>query len=325
MKVAVEVLKALREAEGVVSGERLSSALGISRAAIWKHIRRLRQEGYEIEAQRAKGYRLKGSPKGFSPMEIVAALPEGTIWKGIHFFERVGSTNDIALQLARGGAPEGELVIADEQTKGRGRMGRRWHSPKGMNLYFSFILRPPLPPSHVPLITLMASLALAEAMEGVAEVRPQIKWPNDLLLGGKKVAGILTEADAQMDLVKFVIVGVGVNVNMRREEMPGELRSFSTSLLLERGEEVNRLTLLLAFLKDFDKWYRTFVRGEREEVLRKWEERSAVRGRRVEVVFLDEEIRGVAQGLDRDGALLVRTEEGEMRRVVAGDLKVKEW
>ncbi len=325
MNAAAKVLRALKETNGFISGEHLSSSLGISRAAVWKHIRRLREEGYQIEARRAKGYRLKGGPRGLNPVEIIAALPEGTIWKEVHFLERVGSTNDIALQMARGGAPEGEVVIADAQTKGRGRMGRRWHSPKGVNLYLSFILRPPLPPSHVPLITLMAALALAEATEEVAGLRAEIKWPNDLLLGGKKVAGILTEADAQMDLVNFVVVGVGINVNMRREEMPGELRSVSTSLLLERGEEVDRLTLLLAFLKGFDKWYKTFLRGGREEVLRGWEERSAVKGRKVEVVFLDEEIRGVAQGLNGDGALLVKTEEGEVRRVVAGDLKVKEW
>jgi len=229
------VLAFLAEAvDEFVSGEAISDKLGLTRAAVWKHVDALRSQGYRIDAVPARGYRLVGIPDRLTPLELRPLLNTHDVGREVHWFEEIASTNDRAKELADDDAEHGEVVVAETQTAGRGRRGRAWASPARRNLYFSVVLRPDLPPVRAPELTLVASLAICDALRQ-AGVDAGIKWPNDLLASGKKIAGILTELAAEPDRVDWVVLGVGVNVNSRREDFPDELRDTATSILLERG------------------------------------------------------------------------------------------
>ncbi len=318
------ILEILRGEGSYLSGEELGRRLGISRAAVWKAIQRLRRQGYRIEAQLGRGYRLLSPPRGLNVHEIRRGLGCKLLGRKVHLAEEVASTNTWAFERALKGAEEGEVFLAEAQSGGKGRMGRRWFSPPGVNLYLSVVLRPRIPPAKVPLLTLTAAVAAAEAVEEVTGLLPEIKWPNDLLLKGKKFGGILAEARAEADLVDFVILGIGINVNLSAEELPDEIAPMATSLKEGIGREVDRVVLLRELLKRLERWYLTLVRGGGEEVLKRWEELAAVRGREVEVKLMGERLRGVVMGVDEDGALLLHTPSG-VKRVVAGDLKVRRW
>jgi BirA family transcriptional regulator, biotin operon repressor / biotin---[acetyl-CoA-carboxylase] ligase len=238
----------------------------------------------------------------------------------IHYFAEIGSTNTYARRLAAQGARDGALIIADSQTDGRGRLGRHWVSPPNMNLYLSFVLRPKLPPSRAPQITLMAAVALADALRSFLPVPPAIKWPNDITVNGKKLAGILTEMSCGDDTVDFVIVGIGINVNYPFDLMPEEIRQRATSILVERQRNVSREDLLWRLIKDLDRCY-----GELEEngfalLASRWEAYFGWRGRRVRIEILDQVLFGTAKGIDHDGALLLEDDHGKLHRVIAGDV-----
>src|SRR5512145_2072069 len=226
------VLAFLAEAvDEFVSGEAISDKLGLTRAAVWKHVEALRGQGYRIDAVPARGYRLAGVPDRLTPLELRPLLNTHDLGQVVHWYEELGSTNDRAKELADEGAEHGEVVVAEAQTAGRGRRGRSWASPARRNLYFSVVLRPELPPTRAAEITLVASVAICDALRQ-AGVEAGIKWPNDLLASGRKIAGILTELAAEPEQVQWVVLGVGVNVNARREDFPEELRGEATSLLL---------------------------------------------------------------------------------------------
>jgi BirA family biotin operon repressor/biotin-[acetyl-CoA-carboxylase] ligase len=238
------ILERLRGADAPVSGEELADMLRCSRAAVWKRIAALREQGYRIEAHHAAGYVLAGAPDRVGPSELAPHLRGG--WRDVRWLARVDSTQQVARDLARDGAAEGTAVVAEEQTAGRGRLGRTWHSPAGENLYCSVVLRPPRAPGEVPQIALVAGIAVAAAVEEATGRRPAIKWPNDVLLDGKKVAGILTEMESELDRVHHVIAGIGVNLNTRR--FPRELRDKASSLLLLTGRPVDRARFAAAML-----------------------------------------------------------------------------
>ena len=223
METVDRILTMLRR-EPVVSGAALSSALGVSRAAVWKHVEALRADGYRIEARRARGYTLTGNPDRLLPAEITQHLTTTRFGRRLETFETIDSTNIRAGQLAREGAPEGTLVVAERQTHGRGRLGRSWVSPARVNLYASFVLRPQLAPADAPQLALAAAVAVARALAPLAPGRVAIKWPNDCLLDGRKVAGILTEMDAEVDRVRAVVLGIGVNLNATTRAFPIALR-----------------------------------------------------------------------------------------------------
>jgi BirA family biotin operon repressor/biotin-[acetyl-CoA-carboxylase] ligase len=238
----------------------------------------------------------------------------------IHYFTQIDSTNAHARRLAERGAPEGVVVVADAQTQGRGRLGRRWISPPHTNLYLSVILRPQLSPVHAPQVTLMAAVALAETIESFVSVSPTIKWPNDILVQGKKLAGILTELSCGPDCVDFVILGIGVNINFPPDEMPSDIRGRATSILGVTQKKVNREGFLWRLIHDLDRCY-----GELEEfgfdtLAARWETYFGFRGRRVRVELLDQAVVGRAQGIDRDGALILEGDDGRIQRVLAGDV-----
>jgi BirA family biotin operon repressor/biotin-[acetyl-CoA-carboxylase] ligase len=320
------LLAAFREAgDRWVSGEELSRKLGVSRTAIWKQMAALRAAGYTLEAQPRNGYRLVGRPDSVAPAEILPGLTTRAFGRQIEYRESVGSTNDLAKQLARAGAPEGLLVIADEQTTGKGRLGRTWTTPKGSALAMTLLLRPQLPPYEAPRITLVAAVAAAEAVRAVTGLPIGIKWPNDLQVQGKKICGILTEMDAEVERIAFVVCGIGLNVNLPREQMPPEFQETATSLMAELGGPVRRAALVQAVMAGFEEVYALFTAGRFDQVLDRWRALSVTLGQAVRVISVTgaPDVEGIAEDVDPDGALLVRLPDGELRRVLAGEVSIR--
>jgi BirA family biotin operon repressor/biotin-[acetyl-CoA-carboxylase] ligase len=322
-EAAGKILEMLRRQEVHLSGAEMSKTLGISRNAVWKHIKALRREGYHIEAKPASGYRLLALPSHPTPWEIQAGLGTEHIGKQIYTLSQASSTNEVAFRLALKGAGEGVAVLAESQTKGKGRMGRPWESPTGLNIYLSLILRPRIVPSKTPLITLMAAVACAEAIVEVTGLLPAIKWPNDLLLKRKKLGGILTEADMELDRINFVVVGIGINVNMTRPSFPSSIKDTATSLQEALGREIPRIALIQAILRHLEQWYKRLGQGRGEAIRRRWKELALVEGQQIEVTSLGEVVKGTALDIDEDGVLLVQTDNTTIKRVVAGDVTLK--
>jgi BirA family biotin operon repressor/biotin-[acetyl-CoA-carboxylase] ligase len=313
------VLSFLAEAaDDYVSGEAISDKLGLTRAAVWKHVEALRSHGYRIDAVPARGYRLIEVPDKLTPLELRPLLNTHDVGQVLHWYEEIGSTNDRARELAEEGAEHGEVVIAEAQTAGRGRRGRLWVSPARKNLYFSVILRPDLPPARAPELTLVASVALCDALRQ-AGVQAGIKWPNDLLASERKIAGVLTELAAEADRVHWVVIGAGVNVNAREEDFPEELRGEATSVLLERGEPAPRALFAAACLTALEGWIDRHAEEGFAVVREAWRERSMTLGREVTVRTDGREIVGTAEDIDDAGALLVRGPAG-LERILAGDV-----
>jgi len=238
----------------------------------------------------------------------------------IHYFSEIGSTNTYARARAARGAAEGEVIVAETQTAGRGRLGRRWESPPCANLYFSVILRPALAPAEAAQLTLMAAVALADAVAGFVPCAPAIKWPNDILIEGKKLAGILSEAACTAERLEYVVLGVGININYPRHLMPEELRGRATSLLEEAGCPIERESLFRRLIQHLDRCYGDLEQSGFEPMARRWQSRFALRGRRVRVDSSDPVLIGRALGVDRDGALLIEADDATVHRVIAGDV-----
>jgi BirA family biotin operon repressor/biotin-[acetyl-CoA-carboxylase] ligase len=252
--------------------------------------------------------------------QIQGRLGTSRLGKKIHYFIKLDSTNSHARRLAEQGAQAGEVVIAESQTQGRGRLGRPWVSPPHVNLYLSIILRPKLPPVNAPQITLMAAVALAEALSAFIPVLPAIKWPNDVLAGGKKLAGILTESVCHGERIDFVILGIGVNINYPAESMPDAIRKRATSLISLTGASVSRESVVRRLIQDLDRCYGELEETGFQSLAPRWEARFELRGKKVRVEMTDRIIIGTARGIDRDGALILEDGRGELQRVVAGDV-----
>jgi len=319
-----KILQLLRESDlDFLSGEEISRRLKVSRTAVWKRMRRLRALGYGIEASTRSGYRLIRSPDILIPSEIKPILKTKWIGKTIHHFHALDSTNSKAYQLALNDAEEGEVVIAESQEKGRGRLGRHWFSPPFLNLYISIILRPKISPHQASLITLMAAVATADAIQKFSGLLPLIKWPNDILLHDRKVAGLLNEIHSEMDRIHFVILGIGVNLNMSEKMFSKEIRSVATSLKIEMGQTISRKAFLQSLLQELEKWYTIFIKEGNAIILKAWRDRAHIKGRRVKVTSFGEKLVGMAVDVDSDGALILETEDGKRERVVAGDIEYK--
>lgn len=316
------VLGRLKESGGGwVSGEDLSRELKISRTAVWKHVGSLRAEGHVIESSTRKGYLLREALDRIRPAEIMAALRTASLGRRIVYEREVDSTNRLARDLAIAGAAEGTIVVAETQTAGRGRMGRSWFSPAGEGIYLSLVLRPRFQPSEAPKTTLLAGVALAEALIPVVPAPVRIKWPNDVLAGGKKVAGILVEAAVEIDAIDYLIIGVGINVNTPPRRFPAELRDRATSLAAEAGRPVARVEILADFLGRFERHYDRVGREGFGPVIRRWRELSDMAGRRVRVRSFDRRLEGIISGIDDDGVLLLTGADGTVERVIAGDVE----
>ena len=319
------ILELFRKAPGgFLSGAQLSRSLGVSRTAVWKQIGQLRQLGYTIEAVPSQGYRLCAAPDLPLAEELRRGLTVRCVGREIRYLAETDSTNRQAYASGEAGAGEGLVVITDRQSAGRGRLGRSWVSPPGVNLYLSVLLRPPLPPHAAPQLTFLSALAVSRAIVGVSGLEPVHKWPNDVLVNGCKVAGLLNEMSAESDRIRFVVLGIGVNLNMTADQFPGDLRSPATSLLLAAGKPVPRALFARTLLEQLDSLYTEYLHHGPAPILAAWEARCELVGRRVEV---DEGgsgmLHGTVAGIDRDGALLLRLADGSTARVLAGDVRVR--
>jgi len=298
------ILKVLRESGDYVSGEWLSKELGISRVSVWKHIRNLKQDSYVMEAS-PRGYRLISSPDLLLPCEF----PD--LEHKVHHFGEIGSTMLVARELAKKGVEQGTIVIAESQTSGRGRLNREWFSPRG-GIYFTIILKPEISPIYAPRINLMASVAVAKAIRTFCGLKAELKWPNDVLLAGKKVCGILAELEAEVDAVNFVNLGVGINVNAS----VSQCEKGATSLRDELGREVSRRQFFNTLLTEIEA-QQSLLTGN--SLLEEWKSLSATLNREVRIVTPGEEIVGRAVDIDASGALILRSGDGSLRSAIAGD------
>ncbi len=316
MNIKDKILEKLIANKGrPVSGEGLASELSISRSSVWKHIRALKEEGYMIESSTNLGYSLVGSPDKLMPGEIKAGLKTDIIGKELQYFKETESTNILAREMARS-VDEGTVVIAESQTGGRGRMGRKWISPEG-GIWLSIILKPRIQPLYAPRITLMAGVAVARTILSYG-LGARIKWPNDVLIKGKKVCGILTEIGAELDTIEYVVVGIGIDANVDMESFPEEVRESSTSLKKELGKQINRIEFVQKLLEEFEILYMKFQKESFSSILEEWRNMSATIGEWVKITTQTRTIYGEAIGVDSEGALILETGEGKLEKVVAG-------
>ena len=317
-----EILKLLKETDGYVSGQELCRRFGVSRTAVWKVINQLKEEGYEIEAVRNRGYALKGAGDVLSEAELLSCLK--TEWAGGRtvYFDATDSTNVQAKRLAEAHAPHGTLVVSDRQDGGKGRRGRSWASPSGVGIWMSLILRPEIAPSSASMLTLAAALAVREGIQEETGLSPLIKWPNDLVLNGKKICGILTEMSTELMEIQYVITGIGINVNQR--EFPPEIRDTATSLSLEAGRSFRRSSLIAAILKAFEKDYTAFLKtGDLSLLMEEYNACLVNRGKEVCILDPSGEYRAVAEGIDESGSLLVTLPDGTRREIISGEVSVR--
>jgi BirA family biotin operon repressor/biotin-[acetyl-CoA-carboxylase] ligase len=304
----------------VLSGAKIARQIGVSRSAVWHWVEKLRALGVRIKGHPKTGYQLERVSDVLVPQLLRQRLEGTPFARRIHHFFRIDSTNNAALQLAAAGEPHGALVIAEEQTAGRGRLGRSWYSEKGSGIYLSLILRPQLAVQQAPLLTLAAGLAARDAVVEAARLAVDIRWPNDLLVNGKKFCGILTEMQAEGDRVKYVVAGIGVNVN--HTKLPPELEGIATSLHLAGGRPCSRLELVAGLLRAFDGYYRALLKeGAAPLIARFGVVSSYANGKRVHVTDPREEFTGTTAGLDAMGCLLVRRDDGDVVPVLAGDIR----
>ncbi len=318
MKKDEVILSFLRKAGGAfVSGQALSKDLKISRSAVWKEVVSLRRLGYKIKALPRAGYRLDSAPDKLFAHELVYELGTRFIGQNIQAYDAIDSTNDAAFHLGEQGVAEGACVFAENQKKGRGRLGRSWVSPKGKGLLVSVLLRPLLPPAEVSKITLMAAVSVVKAIRHITGKEFGIKWPNDVLYGGRKVCGILTELSAEIDRVNFVVLGIGINVNA----VAGELPPGATSLREVLGRKISRVALAQRLLRQIEDDYLRFKGGAFKALAEEWEEYSVTSGRRVTARVMGRVLQGQATGIDQDGALWIRKDNGLQERLLAGDVE----
>jgi BirA family biotin operon repressor/biotin-[acetyl-CoA-carboxylase] ligase len=322
MNLDAQILTALRAVgDGSVSGADLSQKLGVSRAAIWARIQELRSLGYDIQASPHLGYCLVSSPDLLHADDLASRLGKTkVIGRDIRVFQETTSTNDVIERLARDGVKEGAVVFAESQSKGRGRLGRKWLSPSNKGLWFSILLRPALLPQEATQLTVASATALRRSVEKETGLKAGVKWPNDILVNGRKVAGILTEMSAELDRVKHVILGIGVDVNLNNSDFPADLRKSVTSLKIELGRPISRSELAVQVLRELDDDYARVCSGNFPSVADEWEEHCMTIGEVVSIRTGSRQIRGRAESLAEDGALLVRTEHGHLERIVGGDV-----
>jgi len=311
------ILEILEKKGDYISGEEISKELGVSRAAVWKHMKKLRELGYEIESKTNEGYKLIRTPDRPIDFELERMLNTEIIGKKILLFEEVDSTNNKAKQIALK-EKDGTVVISEVQTYGRGRRGREWHSPKG-GIYVSFILKPNIPPERAPQLTLVSSLALIETLNSATyNLNAKIKWPNDVLISGKKISGILTELSSDMEKINYIVVGVGINLNTNIKILPEN----ATSLKLETKREVSVSLFLKSFLEHYDRVYQEYTNGNIKQIIERWKNNSDTLGKRVKIIGINEIYEGLAKDIDENGALILKTKEKEIK-VYSGDVSLR--
>ena len=319
------ILDKLRENPGgFVSGEELSKSAGVTRAAIWKHIKQLKEEGYHIESISRRGYLLKGEPDILDGKALEMRMKTGKTIKKIIHFDSIDSTNTMAKALASQGEMEGTVVIAEEQTGGRGRLGRQWISPKGTGIWMSMILRPEIEPSEAAKITQVAAAAVTMAIRESTGCDAGIKWPNDIIINGKKVCGILTEMSGELNSVNFIVLGIGMNVNVNREDFPLELQNIAASIKEFSVKTVSRKEMVVKIFEKFEELYADFVYHKSIkcslDICRKY---SVTLGKQVRIIQRGRETLGEALDITDEGELVIKDLEGNIQKVVSGEVSVR--
>ncbi|HBA68530.1 MAG TPA: biotin--[acetyl-CoA-carboxylase] ligase [Lachnospiraceae bacterium] len=316
-----EILKLLRERGDYISGQELCNKFGVSRTAVWKVINQLKEEGYGIEAVQNKGYRLKVNPDVLSASELKSRIQNKWAGKNIYYYEETGSTNTDAKRFGEEGAAHGTVVVADKQNAGKGRRGRAWQSPGGKDIYFTILLRPEFVPDKASGLTLVMALSVAQAIESCG-LEAGIKWPNDVVLNGKKICGILTEMNVETDYIQYVVIGVGINVNL--DVMPEEIKETATSILLESGKKMARAKLLQGVLERFEENYERYEKDlSLANMMEEYNGYLVNRNRQVRVLDPKGEYEGTARGINEYGELLVETGDGQTVAVYAGEVSVR--
>ncbi|MDI6600265.1 MAG: biotin--[acetyl-CoA-carboxylase] ligase [Thermoanaerobacteraceae bacterium] len=310
----------MRKQGKYISGEELSSIIGISRTAIWKRIKALRDMGFDIKAETKKGYMLVEVPDLLLPDLIEYRLSTDFIGRKIIYYDSIGSTNEVAKGLAMDNCEEGTIVVSEEQVSGKGRISRGWYSPRADGIYCSIILKPAVPISEASKLTQLIGLGIARALQKEG-LNPLIKWPNDIVINGKKICGILTEMAAEMDAIHHVVAGFGINVN--NQHFPEELGNIATSLYLESGKKFNRTELLASILKEIETGYNIYISGEYSGFIEEVKGISATLGKRVRIIKNNQEYTGTALDILPSGALLVKQDDGELTEIQAGDVSVR--
>lgn len=324
----LEILKLLKRADGkYVSGERISKGVKVSRAAIWKHVSALRNYGYEIESKEGSGYRLVKPTDQLLPWEVRAGLKTDFVGKEMHHYSVIDSTQDLAIKLAESSSPEGTVVVAERQRKGRARVGRRWAAPEG-GIWLSVILKPKIPTAESTILPLVAALAVCNAIRKDCRLDAKLKWPNDVTINGKKVSGILAEMSCEADRVNYVVIGIGVNANVDVKKLEKVIKGTegyygATSLMNELGKKVNRVKLTRSILAELEETYMDLEEEGSDRIIQAWKERSATLGTTVTVALNEMCMVGKAIDIDYDGALLVKLPDGNIKRIVAGDVYVR--
>lgn len=319
-----KVMELLRKNIGQpVSGEEMSQKLSISRTAIWKHIQNLKHSGYDIRAVYKKGYTLYSSPDLLLPNEILTKLTTKSLGRNIIYQTSVDSTNNIAKKAAFDGCEHGTIVVAEEQVGGKGRLARGWFSPLGRGIWFSLVLRPPFLPQEAPKFTLLMAVALAQAFEKYPEVKIAIKWPNDILLNERKLVGILTEMNAEMEAINYIVIGTGINVNVPKDIAPQDIQDKLVSLADVCSNAIDRVKLLTVILKELEELYEKVLQEGFSFVLDRWREYSVTLGSKVKVIAPGEIFVGLAKDIDESGALVVEKDDGTSQKVLAGDVSIR--
>ncbi|MDI9633516.1 MAG: biotin--[acetyl-CoA-carboxylase] ligase [Methanolinea sp.] len=319
-EAAFRVLEVLETSDGPVTGEKISNVLGISRSAVWKHIKELINMGYDIQVSHREGYRLKKGSSRLLPYEVHKKLRTKVMGRSMRYYESTVSTNWVAKQMLReedAAALHGTVIIAEQQTGGMGRLGRSWISPRG-GIWVTVILHPAIPIDRVFMITMAGSIAVARALNKEYDVGALIKWPNDVYIGDKKVAGLLLEISAEADQVHYALLGIGIDANVSPEEL-SQVPQAVTSVSMEVGHDIDRSALLARVLREFESRYMLLEAGEYESIIREWKSLSCTLERRVQITTLKSSFEGEAIDIDEYGALLVRKDNGKIERVIAGD------
>lgn len=317
-----EILRLLRSADGYISGQELCNRFGVSRTAVWKAINQLKEAGYEIEAQQNKGYRLMAAPDLMTEAEIKSLMHTDWVAKEVLYFDTIDSTNTKAQELAEKGYPSGTLVVADKQESGKGRRGRSWVSPSGTGIFMTLMIKPDINPNNASMLTLVAALAVAKAITSVTDEEAMIKWPNDIVVNGKKVCGILTEMNAQFDYINHIVVGIGINVH--NESFPEEISQMASSLMIEAGgKRFHRAQIIAETMSYFEQYYDTFLKTQDLSALvREYDKLLVNRNKSVRVLDPKEPFDGKAMGITPKGELIVDTWESR-KLVSSGEVSVR--
>ncbi|CAM2797140.1 biotin--[acetyl-CoA-carboxylase] ligase [Paenibacillus sediminis] len=316
------LLDLLLSRDDYISGEELSKRLSISRTAVWKQINKLREQGYQFEAVSRRGYKLTYKPDRLHESLLLKALANVPLVKHVKLFGSIHSTQIEAQRLAEQGAPEGTLVIAEEQTAGKGRLGRKWHSPAGKGIWMSFVLRPLIALPYAPQLTLMMAVAVCRAIRSLTKLDVGIKWPNDLLINGRKISGILIESATEDERIRYCIVGIGIDANLDEEDYPEELRSVATSLKVESGQPIDRAELIGAVMKETESLYELYQQEGFAPIASLWEALSITLHQPVRIQAATDLIEGTAIGLHPSGALIVEDANGVRHTIFSADVQL---